>query len=117
MSGIRLDMRALRSGIERMENRSDMAIRAFAETGALKMQSYAQQHAKWTDRSGRARQTLQGGVEKHANGYTIRLAYGVDYGIHLELRYGKRYAILPDTIRIVGQEEIMPAFQNLMERL
>lgn len=117
MSGIRMNTDSLRRGLGRMENRSDAAIRMFAETGGLKMQSYAQQNAKWTDRSGRARQTLKSGVEKRANGYTIRLSYGVDYGQWLEFAHEKRYAILPDTIRIVGQDEIMPSFQRLLERL
>lgn len=117
MSGFRLDTNSLARGLDRMQNKSDAVIRAFAETGGLKMQSYAQQNAKWTDRSGAARQRLKSGVERRESGYWIRLSYGVDYGIWLELAHEKKYAILPDTIRAVGQEEIMPAFERFIERL
>ena len=117
MSGFTFDARALAQGIDRLQDKSDIAIRAFAETGALKMQSYAQQNARWTDRSGSARGRLQGGVEKRANGYAIRIAHGVDYGIWLELAHEKHFAILPDTLRFVGQEEILPAFEKFIERL
>lgn len=114
---MRLNTKTLEAGLKKMENRTDMAMRTFCDTGALKMQSYAQSHAKWQDRSGRARQTLQGGTEKRANGYVIRIAYGVDYGQWLEFAQEKKYAILPDTIRIVGQQEIMPSFERFLERL
>lgn len=117
MSGIRFDMNGLQKGLEILESKSDVAIRTFCDTGALKMQTYAQQNAPWTDRTGSARQRLQGGVEKRASGYAIRISHGVDYGIWLELAHEKRFAILPDTLRYVGEEEIMPAFEKFMERL
>lgn len=107
----------MEKGLSQLENKTDMAIRAFCDTGALKMQSYAQQNARWTDRTGAARQRLKGGVEKRANGYAIRISHGVDYGIWLEFAHEKRFAILPDTIRVVGQEEILPAFEKFLERL
>lgn len=114
---MKIDIRNMEKGLSQLENKTDMAIRAFCDTGALKMQSYAQQNARWTDRTGAARQRLKGGVEKRANGYAIRISHGVDYGIWLEFAHEKRFAILPDTIRVVGQEEILPAFEKFLERL
>lgn len=114
---MKIDIKSMEKGLSQLENKTDTAIRAFCDTGALKMQSYAQQNARWTDRTGAARQRLQGGTEKRANGYAIRIAYGVDYGLWLELAHEKKYAILPDTLRIVGQEEILPAFEHMLERL
>lgn len=114
---MKIDIRNMEKGFSKLENRTDMAIRAFCDTGALKMQSYAQDNAKWTDRTGAARQRLQGSTEKRANGYAIRIAHGVDYGLWLELAHEKKYAIIPDTLRIVGQEEILPAFEHMLERL
>ena len=51
------------------------------------------------------------------NGYRITLAHGVDYGIWLELAHEKKYAIIPETIRVVGDGEILPGFERLIERL
>lgn len=114
---MRIDISDMEKGLSKLENKTDMAIRVFCDTGALKMQSYAQKNAKWTDRTGAARQRLQGSTEKRANGYAIRIAHGVDYGLWLELAHEKKYAIIPDTLRIVGQEEILPAFEHMLERL
>lgn len=114
---IRFDTKSLRAGLEKLQNKSDLAIRAFAETGALKMQNEAKINAKWTDRTGRARASLNSGVERRESGYAIRLAHGVDYGVWLELAHEKRFAIIDDTIRFVGSFEIMPAFEKLLERL
>lgn len=114
---MKVDTSQLEKGLENLEDRAIAAIQLFAETGALKMQTYAQQNARWTDRSGRARQTLKGSVEQSPDKTTIIISHGVDYGIWLELAHEKRFAIIPDTLRYVGQEEIMPAFQRLLEGL
>lgn len=117
MSGMRLDMSGLEKGLEKLQGKSEASIRMLAETGALKMQSYAQQNAPWTDRSGAARQRLNGSVEKRKDGYLIMISHGVEYGIYLEFAHEKRFAIIPDTLRYVGQEQIVPAFNKLLERL
>lgn len=111
------DTSQLEQGIDKLARQTDLSIQAFAETGALKMQSYAQQNAPWTNRSGRARQTLKGSVEKQPEKTVIILSHGVDYGLWLELAHEKRFAIIPDTLRYVGQQEIMPAFKNLLKGL
>lgn len=110
-------MSQLENGVEKLSNQTDLALQLFCETGALKMQAYAQQNAPWTDRSGRARQTLKGSSEKQPEKYVIKIAHGVDYGIWLEFAHEKRFAIIPDTLRYVGQQEIMPAFKELMKGL
>mgnify|MGYP004665402089 FL=1 len=108
------------SGLEKrlglLENKLDIATRMLAETGAINMQSYAQGHAPWTDRTGRARQTLKGSVEPYSSGYKVIIAHGVDYGIWLELAHEKRFAIIPDTLNY-GEQKVLPAFERLMDRL
>lgn len=103
--------------LESMGQRADAAVRVFAEQGATKMRSSAQSNAKWTDRSGAARQRLNAYVSAMADGYRITLAHGVEYGIWLELAHEKRFAIIPQTIDYVGAFEIMPAFERFLERL
>lgn len=100
-----------------LEGRLDVAVKIFADQGGMKLKSYAQQHAPWTDRTGRARGGLNSHVEKIDTGYRIILAYDVDYGIWLELAHEKRYSILPQTINYVGPNEIMPAFAGFMDML
>ena len=112
-----LDASDLFDGLDEFEAKSLQAIRMFAETGAQKLESEAKQNARWTDRSGAARQRLNGYVYDIPNGYRLNLAHGVDYGIWLELAHEKRFSIIPETIRYVGAFDIMPAFANLMQRL
>lgn len=100
-----------------MGTRADAAVRVFAEQGAQKLQSYAKDNAKWTDRTGAARQRLNAYVSATGNGYRITLAHGVEYGIWLELAHGKRYSIIPQSINYVGSTEIMPAYERFLERI
>lgn len=103
--------------LESMGARADAAVRVFAEQGATKLQSSAQSNARWTDRTGSARQRLNAYVSAIANGYRITLAHGVEYGIWLELAHEKRFSIIPETLNRVGTSEIMPAFERFLERL
>ena len=114
---MRMDISDMAGKLESMGARADAAVRVFAEQGAAKMRSSAQSNAKWTDRSGAARQRLNAYVSAMADGYRITLAHGVEYGIWLELAHEKRFAIIPQTIEYVGTFEIMPAFERFLERL
>lgn len=114
---MKVDISDMASKLESMSQRADAAVRVFAEQGATKLRSNAQANAKWTDRSGSARQRLNAYVSATATGYRITLAHGVSYGIWLELAHEKRYAIIPQTIEYVGTFEIMPAFERFLERL
>lgn len=114
---MRFDISDMAGKMEAMSTRADAAVRVFAEQGAMKLRASAQSNAKWTDRTGAARQRLNAYVSAMANGYRITLAHGVEYGIWLELAHEKRYAIIPQTINYVGTFEIMPAFERFLERL
>lgn len=114
---MRLDTDALAEGLKNLSTRGEMAIRMLAEQGGLKLQNFARENRKWTDRTGQARQRLTGGTETIESGYRIYLAHGVDYGIWLELANEKRFSIIPQAIEYVGAFEIMPGFERLMERL
>lgn len=113
----RFNQDAITRGLDRLSERADEAVRIYAETSALKLQGSAQENAPWTDRTGHARQRLKGDVLTVNEGYKLRLAHGVDYGAFLELANERRYAIIEQTIQKVGEEEIMPGFEHLMERL
>lgn len=112
-----LDLGPIVHKVEGMPPKADAAVKMLAETGAIKMQNYAQQNAPWTDRTAHARQRLTGSTSAISNGYRIEIAHGVDYGIYLELAHEKKYGIIPDTLETVGEQEIMPAFEKLLEKI
>lgn len=113
----RLDIGDLSSGLSKIKDKTDLAVRILAVQGGQKLQDFARENRRWTDRTGHARQRLTGGAEAVSNGYRIYLAHGVDYGIWLELAHEKRFSIIPQAIEYVGTFEIMPGFERLMERL
>lgn len=112
----RMDAKGLLNGLESFGDKSEAAIRMYAETAALNLQNHARDKAPWTDRTGHARQRLRGDVLTVANGYKIRLAHGVDYGLWLELAHEKRFAIIQPTI-LANSNGIMTGFNKLLERL
>lgn len=117
MSKSSFDMSGLVNGLNSMENKADKALRAYAETSAVKLQNDARQNARWTDRTGDARKRLTGSQHPVANGYKLQLAHGVDYGLWLELAHEKRFSIIPETIEYTGTFEIMPGLAKLLNRL
>lgn len=117
MAGFSFKMNDLSRGLDRLEDKADTAIRMYAETGGQKLVSSAKENRKWTDRTGRARASLNSSVAKISSGYRIYLAHGVNYGIYLELAHEKRFAIIPQTIEYVGTFEIIPGFEKLLDRL
>lgn len=112
----KLDTDGLLKGLESFGSKSEAAFSMYAETAALTLQNYARDKAPWTDRTGQARQRLKGDALTVSQGYKLRLAHGVDYGIWLELAHEKRFAIIQPTIQ-VKSGDIMKGLQNLLNRL
>lgn len=115
--GFKLDVKGLTTGLESLEHKAGFAAEGLVRTGATKMQGYAQKNAKWTDRTGAARGRLRAENSHNNRGFRITLSHGVDYGIWLELAHEKRFAIIEESLREVGEKQVMPAFQRLIERL
>lgn len=74
------------------------AVRQGVEAIALKwaptIQNWMRDNASWTDRTGNARQSLHTEVTQLTNEIVLLMAHGVDYGVHLELGFSGRYAII-----------------------
>lgn len=112
-----IDVSKVLKGITDFEGAFDKALMVFAQSGAQKMEQYAKKNRKWTDRTGRARQSLNGSAFRIDNGYRIQIAHGVYYGVYLEYAHERKYAILERTITKVGVEQIMPAFHNFLDAI
>ena len=116
-SGFSFDPKDMIRGLSDFEDKFDAAVRMYAETSAKKLEGSAKRNRPWTDRTGQARQRLNGSVGKVPEGYRLYLAHGVDYGLWLELAHECKYSIIPETIRYVGIFEILPGLEKLFERL
>ena len=112
-----IDVSKVLKGITDFDDAFDKALMVFAQSGAQKMEQYAKKNRKWTDRTGRARQSLNSSAFRIDNGYRIQIAHGVYYGVYLEYAHERKYAILERTVTKVGMEQIMPAFHNFLNAI
>ena len=103
---VRLDDSDLQDGLNQLKQKVQAGLLIYGETVAKDFESYAKANRPWTDRTGAARQRLNGYVESILHGIRICIAHGVSYGIHLELSHGKKYAILEPTVRLKGNDAI-----------
>lgn len=78
-------------------------VRQIARRRAPEIEAWMKNNARWTDRTGNARQTLHTEVEDMAfDMVTILLEHGVEYGVYLELSHGGVWGILGDAVDTWG---------------
>lgn len=113
---IRFDCKQLMKALENAEVKQKTALMMYAQTSAQKMENYAKSHRRWVDRTGNAKQSLVGFVERCSNSVRIYISHGVDYGKWLEVRFNKRYAILMPTVQATSGE-IVKGFSRLLDKI
>lgn len=116
-TSFKFDLSGIANGLSGAEDKIQAALKAYAESSAIKLEASAKENARWQDRTGDARRRLKADALPVTEGYKLRLAHGVEYGIWLELANERRFAIIEETIQQVGSTEIMPGFERLMDRL
>lgn len=114
--GLNFDISDMLNGITETESKLDIAVGMLCETAAKNLEGDAKEQAKWTDRTGAARQRLQGYTYRTTTGWRIVLAHGVNYGIWLELANEKRFAIVGPLIDLASPY-ILKDFENLMSKI
>ena len=102
----KLDASKLISGLAEREIKTRAALGLYADTVAKKMESHAKSNKPWTDRTGRAKQSLNSSWSWRGDVARVELSHGVDYGIYLEFCNEKRYAIIKPTIDKISPEVI-----------
>lgn len=103
---VRFDDAEVKNNLTNLPPKLEAALVIYGETAAKDFESYAKAHRPWTDRTGRARQSLNGYVEQVKDGVRICIAHGVSYGIYLEFAHEKKYAILEPTVRLKANDVI-----------
>lgn len=80
-------------------------LQIIAHSAAMQMEAYAKANAKWTDRTGNARQQLKGEAAwQNTHILEIVIMHQMNYGYWLELAKGKKYAILEQSLKNHVQE-------------
>lgn len=114
--GFRFNASNLFDNVKQFGIKGELAVLMYGHTAAKKLEGYAKTGAKWTDRTGAARNRLKGTSKRYPGKIKIELSHGVDYGIWLELANEKRYAIIQPTIDL-RSVEVFEGLNRLFERM
>lgn len=89
------------------------AIALYGDTASKKLERDAKINAKWTDRTGNARNSIQGNFKWENDNAVIILSGNVYYFVYLELAMEKRWSILKPTVD-KNSSEIINGYRKLM---
>lgn len=92
------------------------AITAYGKTAASNLEAEAKKDAPWTDRTGNARNSIQGKFITRPGVSRISLSGNMAYSPELELGYEKKYAILKPTMFKYGPD-ILKGYQRIVNGL
>lgn len=93
------DFSEIYKSLDALPERLEKSLNKYGKTVSKQLEAEAKKNRKWIDRTGHARQRLQGGSELRPGKLIIYLQHGVDYGIYLEFAHEKKYAIVYPTLR------------------
>ena len=95
---IKFDPSNMLNGLVDADLKMKSAVGLYGDTVAKKLEASAKANRPWTDRTGIARQSLNGDSEWVGNKVRVSLSHGVFYGIWLELCNEGKYSIIMPTI-------------------
>lgn len=110
-----LDFSRIYATLGALPERTERAVMAYGQTVAQKVRNKAVQDRPWTDRTGHARQRMQGDCVRTGTGIRVILAHGVSYGTDLEFGHEKRYAVIYPTLQAEAPG-IMRGLHGLLDR-
>lgn len=118
MSGCSLswDTKDVLKRLEQMQAKTRAALQIIADTAVKAMEAYAKNNARWTDRTGNARQRLKGSTRWEQDALIAAISHNVDYGMWLELCHEKKYAILEEALNSQAQN-LLDAYQRFLNQL
>lgn len=95
------------ANIKKFDEKMRAGLLLITKQVARKMEEWAKNNAKWTDRTGNARKGLT--ADANWDNYielVVRMSHKVDYGVWLELAHERKYAILQPAIEKYKDEFI-----------
>lgn len=97
--------------INSLKKQADTAVDDACKAGAERMECYAKLNAPWTDRTGNARRTIEGFVDKLKHERYVGVCGNMSYSPSLEMLHGKKYAILYPAVQ-AEMSDIMARLAN-----
>ncbi|MBV1816857.1 hypothetical protein ACIR03_02725 [Clostridium cochlearium] len=111
----KIDIESVLNGLSEFEMKSKAAIGVYADTAGKKLEEHAKKNAPWTDRTGLARKTIEGGKEWDSEKCIVYVAGNMEYSPYLELCNDKRYATLKPAVDKLSPE-ILNGLNKILEK-
>lgn len=106
----------LAANLKHFDHDLNALVAATVDYRADKAVAWMKTSAKWTDRTGNARATLQAKPEHSEFEHLIRLFGGMPYQIWLEIRFAGRLAIITPAVKYQGLA-LMNQLRGLVNKL
>ena len=114
MSGLKLNIDGILKGLTVLDTRAMESSKIYyGEVAGEKMVNYAKSNAKWIDRTGNSRQTIDKKITSSIYSTTIELRGNTPQFKYLELCNEKKYAILWPTIQRF-QDEVLKGWAKMI---
>ncbi len=104
----------LSSSINKGSDRVNNEIQSILEYYAPRIEGWMKDNAKWTDRTGNARNGLAARAYRQGDEHGIVVYHQVPYGIFLEVRFSGRYGIIIPTLEEWGPR-VMEGAKKIFE--
>jgi hypothetical protein len=104
------------ANLKHFDNDVNALVAATVDYRADKSETYMKTNAKWKDRTGNARATLQAEATHSTEEHVIKLFGGMPYQIWLELRFAGRLAIIGPAVKYQGLA-LMNQLRGLINKL
>lgn len=91
---VEIDAHEVIQKMTELDKRTQIALNEVAHIVSKQMETYAKENASWIDRTGDARDGLEGNSEWKGTTLDISIKHTVDYGLWLEIAHHERFAIL-----------------------
>lgn len=108
------DSARLTTNVRNLRPRINRALTAAIQYQSTRSENFMRSNARWTDRTANARNGLRAIPSHTESQYVITLTHSVPYGIWLEVRWSGKYGIIPEAVRVGGQE-LMRLLTKLFE--
>lgn len=109
---IQLDTATVMNNLQDLTPRIKQGLSVLGDATGQRMKAYAQNTARWTDRTGDARNHLNYSCTWEGDVMDIAIYHGMDYGQWLETSHSEKYAILQEA-RDSKVDEFKRAVQNM----
>jgi len=104
--GLDFDGAGFLSGMTEAELKMRFAVEKYGESAGKKLEAKAKKDAPWADRTGNARNSIQGGAEWNGDHIDVYVSGNMEYSPCLELANEKKNAVLWPTIQALAPELI-----------